>query len=44
VLVTAKDQDPPPQRYDHGYQVTTRFLYFVRDGIVAAYAYKSTEN
>ncbi len=44
VLVTATDQDPPPQRYDHGYQTTTRFLYSMRDGVVAAYAYKSTEN
>ncbi len=43
-MVTAKDQDPPPQRYDHGYQTTTRYLYLIRDGIVAAYAYKSTEN
>jgi hypothetical protein len=43
-MVTAKDQDPPPQRYDHGYQTTTRYLYLIRDGNVAAYAYKSTEN
>jgi hypothetical protein len=44
VLVAAEDRDPPPRLYDHGYQVTTRFLYFIRDGVVAAYAYKSTEN
>jgi hypothetical protein len=43
-MVTATDQDPPPQRYDHGYQRTTRYMYLMRDGIVAAYAYKSTEN
>jgi hypothetical protein len=44
VLVAAENQDPPPQRYNHGYQTTTRYLYFMRDGIVAAYAYKATEN
>jgi hypothetical protein len=25
-------------------QTTTRYLYFMRDGVVAAYAYKSIEN
>ena len=44
VLVAAEDQDPPPQRYDHGYQATTRYLYVMRDGLVAAYAYQWTEN
>jgi hypothetical protein len=43
-MVTAKNQDPPPQRYDHGYQTTTRYVYLIRGGIVEAYAYKSTEN
>jgi hypothetical protein len=44
VLVAAEDQYPPPHIYDHGYQATTHYLYFMRDGIVAAYAYKATEN
>lgn len=44
VLVTATDEDPPPSRYDHGYQAYLLHDYFLRDGIVVAHAFKATEN
>ena len=44
VFVSAEDEDPPPARYDHGPQSYLFQEYFLRDGIVVAYAYKATEN
>ncbi len=44
VFVSAEDEDPPPARYDHGPQSYLFQDYFLRDGIVVAYAYKATEN
>jgi hypothetical protein len=44
VLVTAMDEDPPPSRYDHGYQSYFYREYVLRDGVVVAYAYKRFEN
>ena len=44
VLVTAMDEDPPPSRYDHGYQSYLFQEYVVRDGVVVAYAWRHAEN
>jgi len=44
VLITATDEDPPPSRYDHGYQTYVFHEYFLSDGIVVAHAFKAAEN
>jgi len=43
-MIEAKDQDPPPSRYDHGYQVTTMQFYLFQNGVVAAHGWGSFEN
>ncbi|MBV8722429.1 MAG: hypothetical protein JO277_09780 [Candidatus Eremiobacteraeota bacterium] len=44
VLVWALDEDPPPSRYDHGYQTRLEQLYFLHEGVVAAAAFQFSEN
>jgi hypothetical protein len=43
-LVTSRDQDPPPSRYDHGSLATFDNDYIVRDGIVVAHVGVASEN